>query len=180
MVGGFAAGLTRTRLRIYGALASPLIRPSRTKHSRFPSSKPESSSFFFSQTVDWRVIARPGIIMTSRFPRAMPTLRSMPGCVSRHADRRADSSWNPWHPGVAARQGARAFHKMLARGGDGPAAGYLSLHRQQPRRSGAVAKRRLSAVTIGHLTPPLSAAGLHGAMAELRGAGRGICRRRGS
>ncbi len=29
------------------------------------------------------------------------------------------------------------------------------------------AKRRLSAVTIGHLTPPLSAAGLHGAMAEL-------------
>jgi cobaltochelatase CobN len=31
------------------------------------------------------------------------------------------------------------------------------------------AKRRLSAVTIGHLTPPLSAAGLHGAMAELEG-----------
>ncbi len=29
------------------------------------------------------------------------------------------------------------------------------------------AKRRLSAVTIGHLTPPLSAAGLHGATAEL-------------
>jgi cobaltochelatase CobN len=29
------------------------------------------------------------------------------------------------------------------------------------------AKCRLSAVTIGHLTPPLSAAGLHGAMAEL-------------
>src|SRR5260370_23992679 len=29
------------------------------------------------------------------------------------------------------------------------------------------AKRRVSAVTIGHLTPPLSAAGLHGAMAEL-------------
>jgi cobaltochelatase CobN len=31
------------------------------------------------------------------------------------------------------------------------------------------AKRRLSAVTIGHLTPPLSTAGLHGAMAELEG-----------
>jgi len=31
------------------------------------------------------------------------------------------------------------------------------------------AKRRLSAVTIGHLTPPLSAAGLHGAMAEMEG-----------
>jgi cobaltochelatase CobN len=29
------------------------------------------------------------------------------------------------------------------------------------------AKRRLSAVTIGHLTPPLNAAGLHGATAEL-------------
>jgi cobaltochelatase CobN len=29
------------------------------------------------------------------------------------------------------------------------------------------AKRRLSAITIGHLTPPLSTAGLHGAMAEL-------------
>ena len=29
------------------------------------------------------------------------------------------------------------------------------------------AKRRLSAVAIGHLTPPLSAAGLHGATAEL-------------
>jgi cobaltochelatase CobN len=31
------------------------------------------------------------------------------------------------------------------------------------------AKRRLSAVTIGHLTPPLRVAGLHGAMAELEG-----------
>lgn len=31
------------------------------------------------------------------------------------------------------------------------------------------AKRRLSAVTIGHLTPPLSAAGLHGALAEMEG-----------
>jgi len=31
------------------------------------------------------------------------------------------------------------------------------------------AKRRLAAVTIGHLTPPLSAAGLHGPMAELEG-----------
>jgi cobaltochelatase CobN len=31
------------------------------------------------------------------------------------------------------------------------------------------AKRRLAAVTIGHLTPPLSAAGLHGAMAEMEG-----------
>ena len=29
------------------------------------------------------------------------------------------------------------------------------------------AKRRLAAVTIGHLTPPLSAAGLHGPLAEL-------------
>jgi cobaltochelatase CobN len=31
------------------------------------------------------------------------------------------------------------------------------------------AKRRLSAVTVGHLTPPLSKAGLHGDMAELEG-----------
>ncbi|ODA68265.1 Aerobic cobaltochelatase subunit CobN [Methyloligella halotolerans] len=31
------------------------------------------------------------------------------------------------------------------------------------------AKRRISAVTIGHLTPPLSEAGLHGAMAEMEG-----------
>ena len=31
----------------------------------------------------------------------------------------------------------------------------------------AQAKRRLCAVTIGHLTPPLTAGGLHGAMAEL-------------
>jgi cobaltochelatase CobN len=31
------------------------------------------------------------------------------------------------------------------------------------------AKRRLAAVTIGHLTPPLSAAGLHGPLAELEG-----------
>lgn len=31
------------------------------------------------------------------------------------------------------------------------------------------AKRRLSAVTIGHLTPPLSQAGLHGPLAELEG-----------
>ena len=31
------------------------------------------------------------------------------------------------------------------------------------------AKRRLSAVMIGHLTPPLSAAGLHGALAEMEG-----------
>jgi cobaltochelatase CobN len=33
----------------------------------------------------------------------------------------------------------------------------------------AQAKRRLAAVTIGHLTPPLSAAGLHGALAEMEG-----------
>ena len=31
------------------------------------------------------------------------------------------------------------------------------------------AKRRISAVTVGHLTPPLSAAGLHGPLAELEG-----------
>ncbi len=31
------------------------------------------------------------------------------------------------------------------------------------------AKRRISAVTIGHLTPPLSEAGLHGPLAELEG-----------
>jgi cobaltochelatase CobN len=31
------------------------------------------------------------------------------------------------------------------------------------------AKRRLAAVTIGHLTPPLSSAGLHGALAEMEG-----------
>lgn len=31
------------------------------------------------------------------------------------------------------------------------------------------AKRRISAVTIGHVTPPLSAAGLHGGLAELEG-----------
>src|SRR5579883_3341544 len=31
------------------------------------------------------------------------------------------------------------------------------------------AKRRLAAVTIGHLTPPLSAAGLHGPLADLEG-----------
>src|SRR4029078_9110072 len=33
----------------------------------------------------------------------------------------------------------------------------------------AQARRRLAAVTIGHLTPPLSAAGLHGALAEMEG-----------
>ena len=47
------------------------------------------------------------------------------------------------------------------------------------------AKRRLAAVTIGHLTPPLSAAGLHGPMAEMEGiieeyaATDGLDRRRG-
>ena len=46
------------------------------------------------------------------------------------------------------------------------------------------AKRRLSAVMIGHLTPPLSAAGLHGALAEMEGiieeyaAAEGLDRRR--
>jgi cobaltochelatase CobN len=33
----------------------------------------------------------------------------------------------------------------------------------------AQAKRRIAAVTIGHLTPPLSAAGLHGPLADLEG-----------
>ena len=48
------------------------------------------------------------------------------------------------------------------------------------------AKRRLGAVTIGHLTPPLSAAGLHGPLAELEGiieeyaAADGLDRRRKS
>ncbi len=40
------------------------------------------------------------------------------------------------------------------------------------------AKRRIAALTIGHLTPPLCEAGLHGPMAELEGADRGICRGR--
>ncbi len=46
------------------------------------------------------------------------------------------------------------------------------------------AKRRLAAVTIGHLTPPLSAAGLHGPLAEMEGiieeyaAAEGLDRRR--
>jgi cobaltochelatase CobN len=50
----------------------------------------------------------------------------------------------------------------------------------------AAAKRRLGAVTIGHLTPPLSAAGLHGAAAELEklideyAAADGLDRRRGT
>ena len=37
------------------------------------------------------------------------------------------------------------------------------------------AKRRISAVTIGHMTPPLRS-GLHGPLAELEGPDRGICR----
>lgn len=47
------------------------------------------------------------------------------------------------------------------------------------------AKRRLGAITIGHLTPPLSSAGLHGPMAEMEGiieeyaATDGLDRRRG-
>src|ERR1700709_1597693 len=50
----------------------------------------------------------------------------------------------------------------------------------------AAAKRRLGAVTIGHLTPPLAAAGLHGAAAELEklidesAAPDGLDRRRGA
>ncbi|HEY8266581.1 MAG TPA: cobaltochelatase subunit CobN, partial [Steroidobacteraceae bacterium] len=49
----------------------------------------------------------------------------------------------------------------------------------------AQAKRRISAVTIGHLTPPLSIAGLHGPLAELEGLieeyaeADGVDRRRG-
>ncbi len=40
------------------------------------------------------------------------------------------------------------------------------------------AKRRISAVTIGHMTPPLSAAGLHGPLAELEGLIEEYCRSR--
>ena len=40
----------------------------------------------------------------------------------------------------------------------------------------AQAKRRVAAVTIGHLTPPLTAAGTHGPPAELEGSVRRICR----
>jgi cobaltochelatase CobN len=50
----------------------------------------------------------------------------------------------------------------------------------------AVAKRRLGAVTIGHMTPPLASAGAHGAVAELErlideyAAADGLDRRRGA
>ena len=101
--------------------------------------------------------ARPTItIPTCR--RAMPMSRSISGCAKRE-DRRADPPRHARHAGMAAGQGGGAVGETAAPEAVlGPAAGDLSVHRQQSGRGGA-GQAPLGAVTIGHLTPPLSAAG---------------------
>ena len=79
-----------------------------------------------------------------------------------------------WLPGKALALSAECWPER----GAGRAAGDLSLHRQQSRRGGAGQAPARRAVTIGHLTPPLSAAGLAWPARRARRAGRRICRRR--
>ena len=79
-----------------------------------------------------------------------------------------------WLPGKALALSSNAGRKRSS-----ALAGDLSLHRQSPGR-GCQAKRRLCAVTIGHLTPPLTAGGLHGAMAELEALVKSMPPRMGS
>ena len=69
-----------------------------------------------------------------------------------------------WLPGKALALSA----DVLARDGAGPLPVIYPFIVNNPGEA-VQAKRRLAAVTIGHLTPPLSAAGLHGPLAELEG-----------
>ena len=86
----------------------------------------------------------------------------------RREDRRAGSSRHARHAGMAARQGAGAVGRMLARAVLGALPVIYPFIVNNPGEA-VQAKRRLAAVTIGHLTPPLSAAGLDGPLAELEG-----------
>ena len=69
---------------------------------------------------------------------------------------------------MAAGQGACAFFGLFSRGRLGPIPVIYPFIVNNPGEA-VQAKRRLSAVTIGHLTPPLTKAGLHSGMAELEG-----------
>ena len=112
-----------------------------------------------------RSIARPPIT-TPTCRHATPMSPSTCGCATwRKIDALVHLGTHgtlEWLPARRSRSPMPACPRAHAR-----AAGDLPVHRQQPRRSRRRPKRRLGAVTIGHLTPPLRAAGAHGAAAEL-------------
>ena len=88
--------------------------------------------------------------------------------AARVEDRRADPSRHArhleWLPGKALALSAECWPEVVL----GPLPVIYPFIVNNPGEA-VQAKRRLGAVTIGHLTPPLSAAGLHGPLAELEG-----------
>ena len=85
-----------------------------------------------------RCAGRSQVGLSRRQLPAEPCLRRALCLAARdREDRRPGPSRHARHPGMAARQGAGAVGRLLARGGAGRAAGDLSLHRQQSRRGGA-------------------------------------------
>ncbi len=106
--------------------------------------------------------------------RVMRTWRSTALCAKTLEYSRARASRHARHARMAAGQGAGAVGCLCAAGAARPVPVVYPFIVNNPGEA-VQAKRRISAVTIGHLTPPLSDAGLHGPLAELEGPHRGIC-----
>ena len=116
-----------------------------------------------SPTAAMRSTARRAItIPTSR--RATPMSPSISGCARSSRHPRADPSRHPRHAGMAAGQGVALSRACLPAALLGGLPVIYPFIVNNPGEA-AAAKRRLGAVTIGHLTPPLKPAG-HGPRAS--------------
>jgi cobaltochelatase CobN len=96
---------------------------------------------------------------------ALPPRHALAAFAVAAARRRVDALVHAAHGTlVAARQGGRAHGRVSPRRWSGRCP-WSSVHRQQPGEA-AQAKRRIAAVTLGHLPPPLVGTDLSGARAS--------------
>ena len=127
--------------------------PARPPHAR-PAARPQQA-----RSAQGRV--------PRRRPAPAPRLRRLlPLAAQREKDRRADPLRHARHARMVARQTCRAGRELRARGAARSTPCIYPFIVNNPGEA-AQAKRRSAAVTIGHLTPPLVAAGAHGAALEI-------------
>ena len=115
---------------------------------------PERSSSRFSPTAVAAATAKagyhdPGCSAEPRLSR----LLSRPARARERS--RARASRHAWHDGVAARQGRGALHALLAAPRDRVRLPVVYPFIVDDPGEAAPAKRRIGAVTLGHLTPPI-------------------------
>ena len=123
-----------------------------------------------------RGAARPGrpFVAQGRLSRSQPARRATPMSPSISGSRAARRSMRSFNSGLMARSnGCRARRSRSARACApevviGPTPVVYPFIVNNPGEA-AQAKRRIGAATIGHLTPPLIAAGSHGPALELEG-----------